>query len=348
MSIRVAIVGPTGYTGLELIEILLRHPAARLTYLGSHRPHLPHIVEEFPQLLGRIPDAVAACRAINVQAIATEADVAFVALPHGVAMTVVPALLGAGLRVIDLSADYRLSSAQLYEATYGEPHADPDRLSQAVYGLPELFRDRLPDATLVANPGCYPTAAALALVPLLERGLVADDPIVINAASGVTGAGRNPSPHLHFAYQNEAFGPYGRVGAHRHEPEIEQTLAAVTGRPVDVLFVPHLLPVDRGILETIYATPADVGVTEDDLFEAIETAYDSEPFVRVRDGLPNIKYVARTNYCDVTVRLVGHGQGRRIVLFSAIDNMVKGASGQAVQNMNILFAQEETAGLPCA
>jgi len=345
MSIRVAIIGPTGYTGLHLIEILLRHPAAKLTYLASHRQALPNIVEEFPKLLGRVPDAVAACRPIDIDALVTESDVVFLALPHGKAMAHVQPLVDAGMRVVDLSADYRLADAALYESTYGRPHSDTGHLADAVYGLPELFREQLTQARLVANPGCYPTAAALALCPLLTQGLVGNEPVIINATSGVTGAGRSPAPHLHFVRQNEAFGPYGQIGAHRHQPEIAQTLSAVAKRKVPILFVPHLLPVDRGILESIYLEPATQSVTEEELFGAFEAAYDSEPFVRVRNDLPNIKDVVGTNCCDVTVRLVGPVGAKKMVVFAALDNMIKGASGQAVQNMNLMFAQDETAGL---
>ena len=345
MSIRAAIVGPTGYTGLYLIDILLRHPSAKLTYLASHREELPNIVEEFPKLLGRVPETVAACRPIDPQAIAAEADVVFLALPHRTAMTYAPRLLEVGLHVIDLSADYRLSDAALYKTTYGQPHTDTQHLEQAVYGIPELFRDQIPGAKLVANPGCYPTSAALALAPLLKSELVSDHLIIVNATSGVTGAGRSSAAHLQFAQQNEAFGPYGQIGQHRHQPEIEQTLSRVAERTISIVFTPHLLPVDRGILETIYLEPASVDVTEEDLFDAFEAAYDDEPFVRVRNDLPNIKYVVGTNCCDVTVRLVGSEHNRKIVVFSAIDNMVKGASGQAVQNMNLVFGQDETAGL---
>lgn len=345
MSIRVAIVGPTGYTGLFLIQLLQRHPSAKVTYLASARGELPDIAEVFPQLLGCLPESVSICRAIDPQAMAREADVAFLGLPHCVAMEYAPRLLEAGLRVIDLSADYRMSDAALYQKIYEHPHTDPANLQEAVYGLPELYRDEIPDARLIANPGCYPTAAALAVAPLLSRSLVKSTNIVINATSGVTGAGRTPKLNLHFSEQNEAFGAYGQVGGHRHQPEIEQTLGRVAGKDVAVLFVPHLLPLDRGILETIYLEPADDDVTQEDLFEAFEQAYDDEPFVRVRNDLPNVKYVRDTNCCDLSVRLVDREGSRRVVVFSAIDNMIKGASGQAIQNMNILFNLDETAGL---
>lgn len=341
MSIRAAIIGPTGFSGMYLLELLLRHPTARITYLGSRREEPPHIEEVFPQLLGRVPDEVATCRPIEPTAIAQVADVAFLCLPHRVAMQYAPALLGAGVRVIDLSADYRLADATLYERTYGLAHTDPGHLGEAVYGLTEFYRESLADAKLVANPGCYPTTAALAVVPLLERHLAKAQGIIINAASGVTGAGRAPSVSLHFPEHNESYYAYGAIGGHRHQPEMEQVIGDLVGEHVAALFVPHLLPIDRGILATIFLEPISPQVTEDDLFEALDSFYADEVFLRVRPELPNIKHVRDTNYCDVTVRLVG----KRIVLFSAIDNMIKGASGQAVQNMNVMFQQEETAGL---
>lgn len=347
MSLRVAIVGPTGYTGLCLIELLQRHPAVSLTYLASRREEITDITDVFPRLRGTIPGDVARCRAIDASTMAAQADLVFVALPHRVAMAYVPALLEAGLRVIDLSADYRLNDAAHYEAVYGQPHVDKGHLTEAVYGLPEHFRQNLSGARLVANPGCYPTAAALAILPLLKAGLVRHDGIVINAASGATGAGIKPAPHLHFPEQNEAFGPYGRIGAHRHQSEIEQTLSTSMGRDLSILFVPHLLPINRGILETIYLEPVDRSLAqmEHRLMETLREAYREEPFVRVVDGLPNVRHVAHTNFCDVTARVVGPKGSPRVVLFSVIDNMIKGASGQAVQNMNILFGLKETVGL---
>lgn len=336
MSIRVAIVGPTGYTARELIKLLARHPSAEVTYLASHREQLPHIAEEFPQLLG-LCDLI--CRPIDAKAIAKEADVAFCCLPHVSAMSYVPKLLDAGLKVIDLSADYRLSDAALYKTVYEHDHADPANLSRAVYGLPELNAAAIAKADLVANPGCYPTAAALAIGPLLAKGLIQPTDIIINAASGATGAGRSPKPHMHFPEVNEAFFPYN-VGVHRHEPEIEQTLTGLAGQPVDVLFAPHLLPINQGILETIYCDPAG-DVCEDDVYAALEDAYADEPFVRVRMSFPNIAHVVNTNFCDIAARVVGG----KVVLFAAEDNMIKGASGQAVQNMNLMFGVEETAGL---
>jgi len=342
---RAAIVGCTGYTGYVLIDLLLRHPHAEVTYLASHREKLPDLREEFPQLLGRLDADVAIARPIDAEAIAQEADVAFLGLPHKAAMAYAPALLDAGLRVIDLSADYRLASQELYEEVYDTQHDDPRNLADAVYGIPELFRSELPGATLVANPGCYPTAAALGVAPLLSHPLVKTGRITINAKSGTTGAGRSPKPHLHFPEFNQNYFAYGQIGGHRHQPEIAQTLTRVAGKPIDLLFVPHLLPVDRGILETIYLEPADPDVTEQELLAAFDDAYAGEPFVRVREDLPGIKDVVGTNFCDIAVRLAEHGDEKTVVVFVAEDNMMKGASGQAIQNMNAVFELPETAGL---
>ena len=345
MSIRTAVIGPTGYAGLHLVELLLRHPSAQISYLASRRNPPPNLAEEFPQLLSRLSEDQAACHAIDPDAIASKADVAFAALPHKASMAIVPKLLDKGLRVIDLSADYRLTDADTYERYYNTPHTDRDHLATAVYGLPELFREHLADAKLVATPGCYPTAAALAVAPLLKRKLIQPQQIIINATTGVTGAGRTAKPDTHFPELNESYYAYGTIGAHRHQPEIVQTLSRASGLDVDVLFVPHLAPLDYGILETIYADPADGAVTEEQLFAALEDAWDDEPFVRVRNDLPNVKHVRGTNYCDVTVRRVETASGPKVIVFSAIDNMIKGTSGQAIQNMNLMFGLDETAGL---
>lgn len=347
MKLRAAIVGPTGLTGFHLVKLLHRHPQATLAYLASHRPadELPDLRDEFPSLLGLLDDDVAQCRPIEPERIAETCDVAFLGLPHKAAMAYAPALLDAGVRVIDLSADYRLADADLYESVYDTKHDDRKNLNNAVYGLPELFRQELPGAMLVANPGCYPTAAALGIAPLLSHALVKPEPITIFAASGTSGAGRAAKPATSFLAVNEAFGPYGQIGGHRHQPEIAQTLTRVAGKPVSPLFIPHLLPIDAGILETITLDPVDSDVTQADLFEAFHDAYDAEPFVRVReedDVLPNVKHVVGTNHVDISVRLTDDG---KVVVFVAEDNMMKGASGQAIQNMNVVFELDETLGL---
>ncbi len=346
MPYQIAIVGPTGYTGYFLLDWLLRHPDVEPVYLASHREEETDITIEFPRLLGRIDPEVAMCQPIDADAIADAADVAFLALPHRAAMDYAPMLLDAGVKVIDLSADYRLADPDLYERVYEHEHTDREHLPDAVYGLPELMRNKIVDSTFIANPGCYPTAAALAIAPLLNHSLANTSNIIINAASGVTGAGRGAKPALHFPEENESYYAYGTIGGHRHQPEIEQTLSRVAGKSVDTTFVPHLLPIDQGILETIYLEPADDDVTDEDLLEAYQDAYAAEPFVRVVAHLPNVKHVRNTNFCDVTARLIRHpDRPAKIVAFSAIDNMVKGAAGQAIQNMNLMLGLNETTGL---
>lgn len=370
MSIPVAILGPTGYTGLELLEVLLRHPGMHAAYLGSARDNPPRIDAEFPRLAGRLEAAGASpqCEKIDHAAIAARCRLAFLCLPHEAAMTHAPALLSRGVRVVDLSAAYRLRDEHVYQQAYGHAHHDLANLEHAVYGLTELARDRVRGAALVANPGCYPTAAALALVPLLRAGLIDGSSIIINAASGVSGAGRDPKPHLHYVESNENFSAYG-IGVHRHQPEIEQSLrtfgvpgagsastVARDPRPAmpapSVLFVPHLLPVSRGILETIYASPrpgagvgggvgGGAGVTTETLQSILRSAYAGERFVRVRDDAPALRDVQHTNQVHVNARVV-HG---RAVIVAAIDNLVKGASGQAVQNANLMLGREEHEGL---
>jgi len=336
MNIRVAIVGASGYTSLETIRWLLRHPSAKITYLASRKEEQA-ISALFPELLGRFDLPI---RPFDAAALAREADVAFLCLPHVAAMEHVPPLLDAGVKVVDLSADYRLTDPALYEKWYKHAHLDTKNLAQAVYGLPEFFAAQIRTARLLSNPGCYPTAAALGTVPLLAAGLAEPTDIIINATSGISGAGRTPKLEHHFPERNESFEPYA-IGTHRHAPEIEQTLSTVLHQKVNVLFVPHLLPVDRGILETIYLK-AKPGATEADAVAALQKFYQGKPFVRVRTAnLPSIKYVANTNFCDVAVKLAGD----RFVVISAIDNMVKGAAGQAIQNMNLMFGLEETAGL---
>lgn len=336
--IPVAVLGPTGYTGLELLELLARHAGFRITYLGSSREHPPRIDAEFPRLLGRMGDTDPQCRSIDHDAIARAARLAFLCLPHEAAMTHTPELLRRGVRVVDLSAAYRLRDPELYARVYGHPHTDPGGLARAVYGLTELFRSELRAAALVANPGCYPTACTLALVPLLRQRLIEPGSIIINAASGVSGAGREPKPHTTLVEAGENYSAYA-IGVHRHQPEILQTLRAVEPS-VQVLFVPHLLPVERGILETIYATPC-AGVESRELTGALREAYANERFISVREEAPTLRDVQRTNMVHVNARVVCG----RAVIVAAVDNLTKGAAGQAVQNANVMFGLGEGEGL---
>ncbi|MBI1899932.1 MAG: N-acetyl-gamma-glutamyl-phosphate reductase [Planctomycetia bacterium] len=334
--IRVAILGATGYSALELVRILLKHPEAQITALTSRQEGNPHIAMVHPSLVGRID---LRCENLEPSAVAARADCVFCCLPHGVVTSWVPPLLAADVRVIDLSADYRLKDPEVYTKWYALKHGDTKNLPRAVYGLPELYRSQIREARLVANPGCYPTCAALALGPLLKAGLIEPRGIIIDSKSGVSGAGRELKLTTHYPECNESVSAYN-VGTHRHTPEIEQTLAAFCGQEVEIIFTPHLIPMDRGILTTAYSTPRG-SVSEDQLKETLQKFYADEPFVRVVDHLPGTKDTCGTNFCHVTARLV---RGK-VITISCEDNLVKGASGQAVQNMNLMFGFPETMGL---
>ncbi len=333
---RVAILGATGYSALELIKILLRHPHAEITVATSRQEGNPHIASVHPSLAGRLDLRL---EDLGPIAAASRADCVFCCLPHGVTTTHVPQLLQTRAKIIDLSADYRLKDPAIYAHWYGEKHGDPDNLPQAVYGLPELFREQIFGARLIANPGCYPTSAILALAPLLKAGLIEPTEIIIDSKSGVSGAGRTPKLTTLFPECNESLSAYN-VGRHRHTPEIEQILSTASGASIEVIFTPHLVPMDRGILSTSYSKPRGA-VTEEQLFAALRTFYANEPFVRVVDHLPATKDSVGTNYCDVTVRVV---RGR-VITISCLDNLIKGASGAAVQNFNLLFGYPETTAL---
>lgn len=336
MTTDVAIVGGSGYTARELLRILLGHPGARVVMVTSRQDEAPRVDAMHPSLRGRT-DLV--CEPFDPDQVAKRAKIAFLALPHVASMEAVIPLRERGVRVIDLSADYRLKDPNVYADWYAHAHIDPAGLAEAVYGLPELFRDQIPGAGLIANPGCYTSTSILALAPLVAEGKIEPKGIIIDAKSGVSGAGRTPKPNTHYPECNENFSAYG-VGRHRHTPEIDQVLTEVGGTPVEVIFTPHLVPMDRGILATIYASPRG-SVTEHDLMDLYRTFYKDSPFVHVVNGLPGTKDSAWTNFCDITVRVV---RGK-IVVLSALDNLVKGASGVAVQNFNLMTGQPETTAL---
>ena len=332
----VAILGATGYSALELIKLLLRHPEVRITTLTSRQEGGPRISEIHPSLTGRID---LRCEQMDLDRVSDRAQCVFCALPQTASMEVVPILVERGLKVIDFSADYRLRDPAVYEHWYGAAHTDVDHLGEAVYGLPEWFADRIPAARLVANPGCYPTSAILALAPLLRLGLIEPSGIVIDAKSGVSGSGRTPKLMSHFPECNESLSAYN-IGRHRHTPEIDQILSEVAGADVQVVFTPHLIPMDRGILTTIYARPVG-SAEEDNLLEQIAGSYRDKPFVRVVEHLPATKDSVGTNFCDVTLRVVrGY-----VVMVSCLDNLCKGAAGQAVQNFNLMYGHDEKTGL---
>ncbi|MBL8252659.1 MAG: N-acetyl-gamma-glutamyl-phosphate reductase, partial [Candidatus Competibacter sp.] len=331
------IVGGTGYTGVELLRLLAVHPAVELAVITSRGEKGIKVADLFPNLRGRVnlafvePD----------DAVLKECDVVFFATPNGTAMKMVPTLLKADVKVVDLAADFRLRQLVDWEQWYGMPHACPELLAEAVYGLPEVNRDAIRKARLVANPGCYPTAVQLGFLPLLEAGVIDPESLIADAKSGVSGAGRKAEVGLLLCEASDSFKAYN-VPAHRHWPEIRQGLATVAGRPVDLVFVPHLTPMIRGIHATLYATLTDPNVDLQGLFE---NRYAAEPFVDVLppQSHPETRGVRGANQCRLAVHRPRNG--KTVVVLSVIDNLVKGAAGQAVQNMNLMFGLSESAGL---
>ena len=336
---KVSIIGASGYAGEELIRLLHGHPHAEIVHLTSERhtgekisklyPHLTYI---YDNILDSMED---------VRRIAEDSDVLFIALPHGHAMKLVKAIAGLPVHIIDLGADYRFADTSVYETWYHVPHTDPE--AERVYGLAELYRDAIRGAHLIGNAGCYTTASILALTPLVQEHLVQMDSILVDAVSGVSGAGRTPKESTHFPEFYDSFTAYGAV-SHRHTPEIEQALSEQAGEPVTINFTPHLAPIARGILATCYARLAD-GVTEEDVDAAFAAQYADEFFIRLlgRGAYPSTKYVRGTNYCDIAWHI--DPRTHRVIVFSAIDNLVKGAAGQAIQNMNIALGLDERTGL---
>jgi N-acetyl-gamma-glutamyl-phosphate reductase len=334
--VRVAVVGCSGYTAVESIKLLLRHPRAQVVATTSRQADGSTLSDMHPQFNERLQLVV---EDLTPEQIAERCDVAFCCLPHGASAPIVSRMIARGARVIDLSADYRLSTQALYEQWYGEKHSDPGRLGDTPYGLPELFRESIRGAQLVANPGCYPTSAILPLAPLLKEGLVDPHGIIVDSKSGVSGAGRTPKLTNLYTEVNESFAAYG-VGTHRHQPEIVDIVKRFTTIDADLVFTPHLVPMDRGILSTIYVRSSD-HVTGNQVRECLASFYEKEPFVRIVSSLPTTKQVAHTNYCDIAVR----ESGSWIVLVSVLDNLIKGASGAAVQCMNVMFGLPENMGL---
>jgi N-acetyl-gamma-glutamyl-phosphate reductase len=333
---RIAILGATGYTALELIKILLRHPEAEIEAVTSRQEGQPPISMIHPSLTGRLDLRL---EDLSPAEVAARAECVFSCLPHGASASVIPHLLDAKARVIDFSADYRLNDPEVYAQWYNQKHADPQRLGKVAYGLPELFRELITGSQLVANPGCYSTSAILALAPLLKAGLIDPKSIIIDSKSGVSGAGRTPKMTTHYPECNESISAYN-IGRHRHTPEIEQILGTAANTPVEVIFTPHLVPMDRGILTTTYSQPIKE-ISEENVMKVVRDFYEAEPFVRVVDHLPGTKDSLGTNFCDITVRVV---RGR-VLTISCLDNLLKGASGAAVQNFNLMFGYPETTAL---
>lgn len=339
MTIKAAIFGASGYTGQELIRILSGHPQVELVAVSSRRYAGVKVSEVFPSLFGLTSLAYSNA---TPQEIAKLCDVVFLALPHGVSMDIAPVFIKAGKKVIDLSADYRLRDLTTYEKWYAK-HNSADLFGQAVYGLPELYRQEIKKSQLIANPGCYPTSIILGLMPALKNKLLDVSTIIADSASGVTGAGRDPQIGSLFCEVDGGFKAY-KVGKHRHTPEIEQELNALAGEKFAISFTPHLLPVKRGILSTVYGTlTKDITLAE--LHALYVSAYAAEKFVRIGPAgtYPNISSVCGSNYCDIGLAV--DPRTNRVVIISAIDNLIKGAAGQAVQNMNLVCSLPEDSGL---
>lgn len=334
--IKIGIVGGTGYTGVELLRLLAQHPQAQLTTITSRKEAGMPVADMFPNLRGRVSLAFEDPATAPLK----QCDVVFFATPNGIAMTQTRELLEAGVRVIDLAADFRIKDVPTWEKWYGMTHACPELVAEAVYGLPEINRAQIKSARLIANPGCYPTATQLGFIPLIEAGAIDTTFLVADAKSGVSGAGRKAEVHALLAEAGDNFKAYGIPG-HRHLPEIRQGLSLVAGKTVGLTFVPHLTPMIRGIEATLYAR-----LTKDiDLQALFENRYRSEPFVDVlpAGSHPETRSVRAANICRIAVHRPQGGDA--VVVSSVIDNLVKGASGQAVQNMNIMFGLDEGLGL---
>ena len=339
MKVRAAVIGATGYAGAELVRILSGHPDVELRLLTSRQHAGVPIDRIYPAFHRRI-DLV--CEAYDPEKVGREAEVVFTALPHQLPMGIVPELLRKGVKVIDLSADFRFKSRKCYEAFY-QPHTAPEFLQESVYGLSEWYRDAIRSARLIGNPGCYPTSILLPLLPLLRAGLISSKGIIADSKSGVSGAGRSAAVGSLYCEVAESFKAY-KVGNHRHNPEIDEVLSLGIGHEIHVTFIPHLLPMSRGMLSTIYAEALQ-DVDENVFRDCLKTAYAECAFIRILDAKqqPDTRNVRGTNYCDIGCHL--DATHRRLVLTSAIDNLVKGAAGQAVQNMNLMMGFDETSGL---
>jgi len=340
--VNVGIIGATGYTGEELLGILIRHPKVRINYLAAKIDKPTNISEIFPRFKNRI-DLI--CGELDIDLAISSCELLFLALPHTISMDIAPRFLKANKKVIDLSADYRLKNTKIYKDFYKTKHRDTENLKKAIYGLPETQRAKIKNARLLANPGCYPTAAILGLAPLIACEDALIETIIIDAKTGVTGAGRRALLDYSFAELNQDLYAY-KINIHQHIPEIEQELSKIARRAIKTIFVPHLLSISRGILETIYVkhNPKTM-IKNKNLSELYKRFYKKEPFIRVKDEDERVqlKNVVCTNFCDISIRSVK--KSNMIIIITAIDNLGKGAAGQAVQNMNIMFGFPEEAGL---
>jgi N-acetyl-gamma-glutamyl-phosphate reductase len=339
MKTRLGIIGATGYTGLELLRLLLHHPEVEVTALTSQKYAGVPIDQVFPSLMKHLQ---LKCEEFTIEQISKKTDFIFTAVPHKTAMEIVPLFYRQGKRVVDLSADFRFKDPAIYEHWY-QKHTCADLLPQSVYGLPELHREMIRNAKIVGNPGCYPTGALIGLIPLVKKEMVSLENIVIDSKSGVSGAGRDVILESLFCEVNEGVKAY-KIFEHRHLPEIEQELSQLAKKKLSVAFVPHLIPMDRGILTTIYLTLNKKWKTEE-VLNLFQEHYQNEPFIRIypKGKIPSTKDVRGSNYCDIGI-IVNESDGRAVIV-TAIDNLVKGASGQAIQNMNIMLGFPETMGL---
>lgn len=337
-NIRTAILGASGYTGGELIRLLLNHPSVEICHVTAAKHAGKKLVEVFPHLRNLINLDL---EKLNPANIADNADIVFASLPHGASAEVVADLYEKGLKIVDLGADFRISEEN-YNKWYSK-HPCPAFIENAVYGISELYKDEIAKSHLVANPGCYPTSAILPLAPLLKKGVIREDSIIIDSKSGASGAGRTPSLDLHFCEVNEGLKAY-KVGAHRHSPEIEQHLSSYCKNKTEVTFTPHLLPISRGVLSTIYVNTYG-GYSTSDLIEILKQFYHNSYFIRIHDEgyFPSISSIKGSNYCDIGV--ASNPDKKTAIIVSVIDNLVKGAAGQAIQNMNIMMGLPENTGL---
>ena len=339
IMLRVGIIGASGYTGAELTRILSAHPEVELTVATSRQNAGLPLSEVYPSLKDRINIIF---EDVVMEDLVERADLFFTAVPHQTAMSIVPQLLQAGKKVVDLSADFRISDAKVYEEWY-QTHTAPEYLNEAVYGLPEIYREKIVRARLTANPGCYPTSIILGTAPLLKAGIIDPDTLIADSKSGATGAGRSASVATLFCEVSEGFKAY-KIGEHRHTPEIEQEISLLSGRQVVISFTPHLVPMSRGILSTIYSKMVKQ-LSQAEIYEIYHNFYKEEPFVRICDigTYPATQFVKGSNFCDIGFKL--DKRTGRVIIISAIDNLVKGAAGQAVQNMNLMYGFKETLGL---
>lgn len=334
--VRVGIIGATGYTALELLKLLLRHPDVEITCLTSRSEDRPALGTVHPELRGRLNLEL---EPLQIESFRQRVDCVFSCLPHAASAEIVRDLVSDELKVVDFSADYRLNDVQTFESWYGVAHPDPDRVGHVAYGIPELFREQIRSANLTANPGCFPSSALLPLAPLFKEQLIQPQSVIVDSKTGVSGAGRKPNLRFHYPECNESISAYG-VGTHRHMPEINQIIQRYCNENIEAVFTPHLTPMDRGILSTLYLRPQQ-GVTLEEIESALTSFYRDETFVRISPDLPATKHVSGTNFCDIAVRQCND----TIIILSALDNLVKGASGAAVQNFNLMYGFDETTAL---